>query len=126
MNWRKITAYALALFAAQAAIGFFEGFFAPASIGAALVSCLASFAVCGSIFAHLSTRQLSKPFAHAWVALALQIAAAAALSQVLAAWVGGIPVATIALEWLVLSSALLVGTALGSSLRRSVGHPTDA
>ena len=126
MNWRKVTAYAVALFAAQAAIGFFEGLFAPASVSATLVTCLASFMVCGSIFAHLSTHQPSKPFAHAWAALALQIIAAVALSQVLATWLGSIPVATVALEWLVLVFALLAGTALGSSVRRSVGHPTDA
>ena len=76
VNWRKITAYAFALLAAQFAVGFFEGAFAPADLGTALVSCLVSFIVCGSIFAHLSTSQTFKPFAHAFAALALQVAAA--------------------------------------------------
>jgi len=126
VNWGKITAYAVALFAAQASIGFFEGVFAPASVRTTLASCLVSFIVCGIIFAHLAVHQPFKPFAHAWAALLLQIAAAAALSQALAAWLGSIPVVTVALEWLVLCFALLAGTALGSSLRHSTGQRADA
>ena len=125
VNWRKITAYAFALLAAQFAVGFFEGAFAPADLGTALVSCLVSFIVCGSIFAHLSTSQTFKPFAHAFAALALQVAAAVALSQPLAGWLGRAP-APVALEWLVLICALLAGTAVGSYLRRSAGQPADA
>ncbi len=126
MNWRKITAYAAVLFAAQFAVGFFGGAFAPAGLSTSLVSCLVSFIVCGSIFAHLSASQSSKPFAHAWAALALQFAAAVALWQALADWLGSTPIASVALEWLVLICALLVGTAVGSSLRRSTGQPADA
>ena len=126
MNWGRITAYALAVFAAQAAIGFLEGAFAPAGLSATLVSFFASFLVCGAIFAHLSARQSFKPLAHACAALALQIVAAIALSQVLAVWLGSIPLATVALEWLVLSLALVAGTALGSSLRRSARDPAGA
>lgn len=126
MNWRKITAYAAALFAAPFAVGFFEGAFAPAGLSTTLVSCLVSFVVCGGIFAHLSASQPIKPFAHAWAALALQLAAAIALSQALPDWLGNTPIASVALEWLVLICALLVGTGVGSSLRRSTGQPADA
>ena len=126
MNWKKITVYAAALFAAQFGVGFFEGAFAPASISITFVSYLVSFIVCGSIFAHLSANQMSKPFEHAWAALALQIAAAVALSQALAGWPGSTPIALVALEWLVLILALLVGTAVGLSIRRSPVLSADA
>ncbi len=126
VNWRKITACAAALLAAQFGIGFFEGAFAPAGFSTALVSCLVSFIVCGGIFAHLSASQTSKPFTHAWAALAVEIVAAVALSQVLPGWLGSTPLTSVALEWLVLVCALLVGTAVGSSIRRSTGHPADA
>ena len=126
VNWRRITAYAAALFAAQLAVGFFEGTFAPVGLITALVSHFASFLVCGSIFAHLSARQLYKPLAHAWAALALQIVSAVALSQALSSWLGDTPIASVVLEWLVLSCALLIGTAVGLSIRRSNGQPADA
>ncbi len=126
MNWRKITTYAAALFAAQVLVGFFEGSFAPAGASITLVSCVVSLVVCGSIFTHLAAHQPSKPFAHAWAALVLQIAVAATLSQALVGWLGGTPMALVALEWLVLICALLVGTAVGRSLGRSTGQPADA
>lgn len=126
MNWRKITGYAAALLAAQFAVGFSEGAFAPVGLGAALVSHFVSFIICGSIFAHLSARQLSMPFAHAWAALALQVVVAVALSQALSGWLGYTPIASVVLEWLVLICALLIGTAVGLSLRRSNGQPADA
>ena len=126
MNWRKITAYALVLFAAQFAIGFIEGALAPAGLSTVVVSCLVSFIVCGSIFAHLSANQSSKPFTHAWAALTLQVAAAVALWQVLADWLGSIPLSSVVLEWIVLICALLAGTAVGSSFRRSGEQPADA
>ena len=126
MNWRRISAYAAALFGAQFAIGFFEGAFAPVGLSTVLVSCLVSFIVCGSIFACLSASQPSKRFAHAWAALAPQVAAAVALSQAPAGWLGSTPIASVALEWLVLICALVVGTAVGSFLGRSTGQPADA
>ena len=126
MNWRKVAAYAAVLFAAQFAVGFTEGVLAPVSASTVLASYLASFVACGSIFAHLSANQICKPFTHACLALALQIVAAVAFSKVLAGWLGEIPLSLVAFEWAVLICALLVGTAAGSSLRRSRGQPADA
>lgn len=128
MNWRKITAYAAALFAAQVLIGFLEGSFASvgAGIPVLLASSAMSFSVCGIIFANLAAHQPSKPLAHAWAALALQTVVAAALAQALASWFGRTPLALVALEWLVLICAMLVGTAVGTSFRRSAEQPADA
>jgi ABC-type polysaccharide/polyol phosphate export permease len=126
MNWRKIAAYAAALFVVQFLVGFLDGAFAPTGFSTVLVNSVASLVACGSIFAHLSANQGSKPFAHACAALVLHIAAAFALWQVLAGWFGRLPLASVALEWLVLVCALLVGVAVGSSLRRSTVQPADA
>ena len=126
MNWRRIAAYGAVLLATQFAVGFLEGAFAPTRLSIVLVSCIVSFVLCGSIFAHLSARQSYRPFAHAWAALALQVAAASLLWLALTAWLSPTPLASVALEWLVLILALLVGTAVGSSLRRSAGQPADA
>lgn len=130
MNWGRITKHAAALLVAQIAIGFVEGSFAPARATVGIVLLLASSAVsllvCGSIFAHLAVHQLSKPFAHAWVTLFLQAVVALALWQSLSGWLGNVPLPSLALEWLTVICALLVGTSLGSSRRRSTGQPVDA
>jgi hypothetical protein len=78
-----------------------------------------SFLVCGAIFAHLAAGQPSKPFAHAWAALSLQVALASVLAWALSAWAGRDQLALVALEWLMLICALLVGTSVGSSHTRT-------
>ncbi|WP_157480941.1 MULTISPECIES: hypothetical protein [unclassified Lysobacter] len=130
MNWGKIAKYAVSLLIAQMAIGFFESFFAPAgrAAGTALLfaSSAASFLACGAIFARLAAGQPSKPLVHAWAALALQVSLASVLAWILSVWTGHEQLLLIALEWLVLVCALLVGTTVGSSHRRSTGQPADA
>jgi hypothetical protein len=128
VNWGKITKYAAALFAVQVTIGFLEGFFSPTGAGVVvlLVSAAASFALCGAVFAHLAARQPFKPFAHAWAALLLQVAAASVLMLVLTGWLGNPSPLMLSLEWLVLACALLAGTAFGSTLRQRAGQPADA
>jgi hypothetical protein len=130
VNWNKITKYAAALLAAQVVIGFLEGSLAPtrtsAGIALLFVSSAASFLVCGAIFAHFAARQPSRPFAHAWASLLLQVAVAAVLWQVLARGLGTVPLQLLALEWLVLTCSLLVGTSVGASHRRSTGQRAGA
>jgi hypothetical protein len=135
VNWGKITKYAVALFAAQVVLGFLEGFFSPAqeSISTAAASLigwsLVSFAAYAALFAHFTSHQQFKPFAHACLALLLEVALDAAiatlLSRVLPDWLGNVPQALMALEWFVLVCALVAGTFAGSKLRRA-GVPADA
>ncbi len=131
MNWNRITAYAAALFIAQITIGFLEGlFFIPDSTDAIfrylIASSVVSFVVCGGIFAHLAARQPSRPFAHGMTALILQIAVASILARTLPGWLGNAPLVYVFINWMVLVCALLVGTAVGSSLRRGAGQSADA
>jgi hypothetical protein len=119
VNWKRITAAAAILFVAQFMLGFFESDYVPAGWSTVAVSCLASFVICGGIFALLSLKQTSRPFAHAWAALALQAVAAIAISQALLAWLDPVPSPFAVLEWLVLIFALLVGTTVGITVRRS-------
>ena len=130
MNWAKITKHAASLLIVQVAIGFVEASFTPKNVNAhtylLLGSAIASFVVCGAIFAHLAARQASQPLAHAWLTLILQVVAASLLLQALADWPGSTPLLLVALEWLVLICALLAGTAVGSHVRRSTEQPADA
>lgn len=128
MNWPKIIKYAAVLFAVQFAIGFLEGGLSPAGTEPSLfmlLSAAASFAASGVVFFHLAVHQSVKPFAHAWSVLLVEVAAAAALAQALVGWLPDTPPLMLAFEWLGLMCALLVGTALGSSRRRSVKHTAD-
>ena len=130
MNWAKITSHAAALLIVQVAIGFIEASFTPKQANGhtylLLGSALASFVMCGAIFAHLAARQPSRPFSHAWLTLILQAVVASLIVQALADWSGNTPLLLVALEWLVLMCALLAGTAIGSQLRRRAGQPADA
>jgi cation transporter-like permease len=123
VKWGVITLYALALLVAQFAIGLLEGLFAPTQGGNLILwlgSATASFLVCGGIFAHLAARQPRNPFAYAWAALALQVAMALALGFILAPKLDSTPLLLVILGFLLLVVALLVGTSLGSTRRRSV------
>jgi len=128
VNWRKVSKYAVLLLIAQMAIGFFESFFAPARAGvgtALLFASAASFLVGGTIFTRLAAGQPSKPFVHAWAALALQVGLASVLAWALGVWTGRDQLLLVALEWLVLVCALFVGTTVGSPHSRSTGQPAD-
>lgn len=123
VKWGIMTLYALALLAAQVAIGLLEGILAPAQGSSIIVwigSATASFLVCGGIFAHLAARQPGNTFANAWASLALQVAMAVALGLLLASTLGSIPTRLVVLEFLVLVGALLAGTWVGSTRRSSV------
>jgi cation transporter-like permease len=123
VKWGIITLYALALLAAQFAIGLLEGLFVPTHGGNLILwlgSAMASFLLCGGIFAHLAARQPRNPFVYAWAALTLQVAMALALGFVFAPKLGSTPPLLVILELVVLVGALLVGTPLGSTRRSSV------
>ena len=131
VNWGKIAKYAAALLVVQFALGFFEGVLLPAESTRAAVTSLIggsliSFAACASVFAHLTLFHPVRPYAHAWLALLLQVGIATLLSQALTAWLGSTPPAFILIEWLVLGCALVAGTATGSNLRGRRGEPADA
>ena len=127
MNWMKVTAYATVLFAAQVTIGFLGASFPiDSGIGPAIIGYASSFVVCGAIFVHLGIHQPSRPFAHAWAALALQVVVASALAQALVGWLSNASTALVAIEWLVLICSLWAGTAVGSSLRQRPEESADA
>ena len=130
MNWGKIARYAAALFIAQFAIGFVASSFAPADaiagIRSLFLSSAASFLVCGAIFARLAAGQSTKPFAHAWAAFIAQAAVGFLVWWLLARWADSALSFLVALEWLVLIGALLVGTWIGICLGRRQGQSADA
>lgn len=126
MNWGRIALYAATLLAVQVAIGFLESSLATSSTTQLVAGCAMSFFACGAIFAHLAARQRSTPFVHAWAALILQSLAGAVLLFALARRLDSAPLATVAIDVLVLICALMAGTALGLSRRNRPGRPTGA
>ena len=122
MKWREVLKYAIALFVAQCGIGFFEGYLSPPSTAVLLGGATASFVVCGAILAHLGAHQANKPFIYAWAALSLEVALGSLLAEVLArsmSLMGRTPLFLILLELVVSICALIIGTFLGTKLRKS-------
>lgn len=126
LNWGRIALYASTLLAAQVAIGFLESSLATSGNTQLVASCAMSFLASVAIFTHLAARQRSAPFVHAWAALILQSLAGAALMFALTHRLDSVPLATVAIEGLVLICALMAGTALGSSWRHRTGKPAGA
>ena len=130
MNWGRIARYAAALFIAQFAIGFIASSFTPADaiagVRSLFLSSAASLLVCGVIFARLATGQPTKPFAHAWAAFIAQATVGFLVWWLLARWADSALSFLVALEWLVLIGALLVGTWIGIYLGRRQGQSADA
>jgi hypothetical protein len=121
MKWREVLKYAVALFVAQCAIGFLEGYFSPQSSPVLLAGAVASLVVCGAIFVHLGAYQPDRPFLYAWAALLLQVAAGSLLVEVLArsmSLIGRTSLFLILLELVVCICALVIGTFLGTKLRK--------
>jgi hypothetical protein len=126
VNWQTIGKYAIALFVAQALIGFLEGFLLPSSVAVLFGSAAVSFVVCAAIFTHLGAYQSRKPFPHAWLALLLEVAAASVLGLILPFWISSQPFPLIVLELVVLVCALVAGTLFGISLRHRTRRTADA
>ena len=128
VNWSKIIALALSLLGAQILLGFAEGVLSTPASGASLILAgyAASLAICSAIFAAFAIRTPSRPFAHAWLGLLLQVLVAVLFSVAVSPWLGSTPWLSVALEWVVLVAALAVGTSIGIGLRHRVGSPADA
>ena len=128
MSWNFIVKLALALFVAQFIVGFLEGVLVPPGAGALwrFVGYAVSFVACSAIFAFFATRQPTKPFAHAWLGLLLQVLVSVSLSFALEAWLAGTPWPLVAIDWAVLVCSLVVGTSVGSGLRHGATRAADA
>ena len=129
MRWAHIFKLALSIFIVQLLIGFLDGFFSPdgTSITWIFGSNIASFAICGAIFAFFASRQLVQPFKHAWISLFIDQAAGLLFAVLIGSWLGTKPsllLSTIGL--LALICALLIGTYIGIRSRRSILTQPDA
>ena len=126
MNWSKIALLAGLLFLTQIVLGFTEGILQAGSAAIWLpAGHAASFLACTAIFAFFAARQPVRPFAHASCGLLLQILIALGLSALLATWLGNTQWSSVALEWLVLVAALLVGTSIGVRQQSGVQKTVD-
>ncbi|MGY0653096.1 hypothetical protein ACW7GZ_14805 [Luteimonas sp. A537] len=128
MNWKTIILGAAALLVAQTLVGFVEGGFGASSVRSALaqllLGSLASLLLTTAIFWAMATRTDARPFVHACLALTLVVALSLALASLMSYLFGTKPhLVLVAVEWITLLVALLVGTTLG--IRRR-GTSADA
>jgi hypothetical protein len=128
VNWNRIVKLALALLLAQFTIGFLEGAFVPSGLDGMwhIISAAGSFVVCAAIFAYFAKNQPNKPFVHAWLAVLVCVVLAGVLARVLADWLEAAPLFVVAIEWVALVLALLVGTSIGSTRRHRGVSTADA
>ena len=117
MNWKVSIKYAATVFIVQCMLVFFEGLLFKPSVFVANSFRIASLLICGTIFLHLGTHQLYKPHVHAWIVLAIESAAGVALGLLLYPWIGVVEFNDVLLEYIILVSALIMGTSLGIKLR---------
>ncbi len=119
---------ALSLFAAQFAIGFLEGLLSPpgSGVSAFFIGKAASLVVCSVLFGYFAARSPIRPFAHAWIALFLEVLAATLFSLALSPWLDEGPTAFVLAEWAVLAAALIVGTWFGKSVASRTAGLADA
>lgn len=119
MNWKVSIKYAAIVFIVQCTLGFFEGLLFEPSVFVAHSFRIASLLICGTIFFHLGTHQLDKPLVHAWVVFAMYFTAGVALGFLLYPWIAAMEFNDILLEYILLVSALVIGTSLGVKLRKT-------
>ena len=119
---------ALSLFAAQFAIGFLEGLLSsPESVlSAFFIGKAATFVVCVVVFGYFAARNPIRPFAHAWIALFLQVLAATIFSVAISHWLYDAPRLFVLAEWAALVAALIVGTWFGKSFVIRTSELADA
>lgn len=128
MSWSNVFKLAAALFVAQISLGFVEGVVVPPSEVASfyLVGNVVSFFVCAVIFGYFAACQRVRPFTHASLGLLVQCLLGALLYAMTTPWVGGTPKILIAIEWLVLVCALVIGTFVGIRFQYSGGKEANA
>ena len=129
LRWRKVLQYAIALFATLFLTGFVEGLLLPTSTASALsVQGIASSAIslilCTLVFIHLAFYQADRTLEHALLALIGEFGLGLTMLQATPSWLQDFNTSDVIVEVLVLSTALVVGTSLGSKLRR--GHAARA
>ena len=126
MNWRKIHIYAIVVLVAQMTIGFLEGFFSPATTvvsdaemtGWFTLSNVASLIACAAIFAHMATRQKSRPFLHASLSLVIYIAISLAMYAVVWLFLENLHIVFLFSQWVTLFVATFAGVAIGKTIAR--------
>ena len=120
MNWKRIIAFAALLFVAEVLVGFIAGGFSGTDVTAfrrrLAVSVCLSLALSGAVFSAMSYRQAHRPFLHALSALLLMAVLSLALAAAFPALLGSTPIVLIALDWVTLAVALIIGTSFGRYL----------
>ena len=128
MRWGYVVKLAIAIFLAQFAVGLLEGLLA--SRGSRfewlVVSHAVSLGACVAIFAHFASRQPTKPFTHAWIALLTHLAVGSALAIAVEPWIRGISLDAFVIELLIVVCALVVGTTLGVYRKQQAENLADA
>jgi hypothetical protein len=122
VNWKKIAAFAVAIFLAEVLVGFIDGgLVTGASLDAAMqrlaIGTLLSLCFSILLFSVMASRQDHRPFLHAILVLLLTFAFSLALGAILPAWLTGTPLILVALEWLTLVVGLVIGTSIGRYVR---------
>lgn len=107
-------------------LGFFEGLLFEPSVFVANSFRISSLFICCAIFFHLGAHQLYKTYVHAWVVLAIEFAAGVVLGLLLYPWIGVVEFKDVLLEYIILVSALILGTSLGVKLRLKSKMPEMA
>ena len=126
MSWSKIVIYAIVVFVAQVMLGLAEGFFSPAATVVNntemtvwfTFSNLTSLIACAAIFAHMATRQKTRPLLHASLSLAIYFAISLAVYVVVWLFLENIHIVFMLSEWFTLVVAALVGVAIGKIIGR--------
>ena len=126
INWRKTFSYGLCIFISQVTIGIAVGFFFSDTGPPFHAGDIASSLVALAIFAHLAKRQIDRPLWHGCLALVVYCVLSILFGAAIWHLVGGVPISEIALEWLGLALAMLVGVGLGLVLRRKAAVPGEA
>ena len=119
MNWKVVFAYGVALILAGVVIGFVEsGFELEQSFFAGYAVLLVAYFL---IFVTLAYRQAQRPFAHAVLAVAVEVALAAAILGAINYFLRIPPDDTyvfILIEWAITLVALCTGVPAGTALRK--------
>lgn len=118
MNWKSIAKHAALLLFAGISVGFVEAG-ADITVATSFAGELVSFLAYAAIFAHMAFRLTNRPWVHAVIAALLSEGLALAILSFIPGALGGTPPVLLLLEIATLSIALVLGTVLGTRMRRN-------
>ena len=113
MNWKQIVTHGFAVSLVQLGAGFAQGYFHPQSASLFSVFSAISFLACLGIFFHLGANQVHRPFMHGCLALGLYAVVSLVFAIAAERVAGSVPAVLVAIEWLGLVVAAILGVTAG-------------